>query len=159
MLEAYHTRVTAVELDEVLSLLQDFRLEHQPDQRFTVHGLPFSKNAYAQIIAEDDVDPNAALIWVSKAPNKVKVFAWLLFKDRLNKIANPLRKGIGSNSSCPICVAPSEDVLHLFLLCPFARQVWWRLGLMPHQAWDVGALEGLKPSVWPTVLLCDILTY
>lgn len=147
----------------MLSLLQDFRLEHQPDQRFIVHSLPFSKNAYTQIITEDDVDPNAALIWVSKAPNKVKVFAWLLFKVRLNKIENLLRKGIRPNSSCPICVAPSEDVLHLFLLCPSARQVWWRLGLMPpdnlHQAWDISAPEGLKPSVWPTVLLCDILAY
>lgn len=44
----------------LLSLLQDFRLEDQPDSRFLNHGFNFStKDAYSQLMVEDKVDHNA----------------------------------------------------------------------------------------------------
>ncbi|VAI33780.1 unnamed protein product [Triticum turgidum subsp. durum] len=76
------SNVAARELDWVLLLLQDFQQVDQPDERSLTHGLSFSaKNAYSSIVAEDSTDPHHDLVWASKFPIKVKVFAWLLLRD------------------------------------------------------------------------------
>lgn len=51
------------------------------DARFLIEGLDFStKNAYAAILRDPDEDISAK-IWETKVPNKIKVFAWLAFRD------------------------------------------------------------------------------
>lgn len=56
-------------------------------------GLDFStKNAYEAILRELDENINAKIIWETRIPNKIKVFAWLAFRDRLNTMANLAHK-------------------------------------------------------------------
>jgi hypothetical protein len=66
-------------------------------------------------------------IWNSKALSKLKVFAWLLFLDRLNTRDIMQRKHwhLESGFNCELCrTNVLETVQHLFFECEFARQCW-----------------------------------
>ena len=72
-------------------------------------------------------------IWESRAPSRVKFFAWLLVHGRIQCRSNLLRKSIitPEESGCPICSAPLETPEHIMLSCPFARRFWLSLGCTP----------------------------
>ena len=77
------------ELVSLFAILQDFVPSEGEDQWFLRHGICFStKHAYGVLITRPDADLMAPLIWSAKVPRKLKVFAWLLFKDRLNTRVN-----------------------------------------------------------------------
>lgn len=64
------------ELDALCLLLQDFQLTDGPDERFLIHGQQFSpKAAYKIMLHEEVEDDHADLIWRSRAPHKIKLFA------------------------------------------------------------------------------------
>jgi hypothetical protein len=145
----------------VLSLLQDVTSTDAPDERFLNHGAPFSARcAYSLLSSADEPDIHADSIWSSKATVKVKIFGWLLLRDRLNTRANLHRKTITPDSSCPRCDHPLEDATHLGILCPRAVQVWQLLGLHPppdiNHLWDTVTPPGLDINIWPTVALAII---
>lgn len=152
------THVASAELAVVLSLLQDVATTDAPDDRFLTHGAPFSARcAYSLLSSADEPDFHADRIWGSKATNKVKIFGWLLFRDRLNTKANLLHKTIAPDSSCPRCAHHFEDASHLAISCPRAVQVWQLLGLTPtpdiDHLWDTATPDGLDINLWPTVAL------
>ncbi|XBI66926.1 hypothetical protein VPH35_046381 [Triticum aestivum] len=154
-------RLTAAatrELAALSLLLQDFQLTDAPDERFLTHGKGYSsRQAYQLLLQEDIEDDHAALIWRSRAPHKLKIFAWLLFRGRLNTKCNLFHKTIVPDASCPRCGGPSEDTAHLFLLCPHAARIWERLGLSPssrfQDLWLLPVPANLNGRVWPEVLL------
>ena len=83
------------ELVALLAVLQDFVPSIEEDQRLLHRGLDFStKHAYGVLMARPETDLMAPLIWSAKVPRKLKVFAWLLFKDRLNTRVNLAHKHI-----------------------------------------------------------------
>ncbi|XBH70403.1 hypothetical protein VPH35_098069 [Triticum aestivum] len=129
------------------------------DQWFLRHGIAFStKHAYAALMEQPDHGPHAPLIWTAKIPRKLKVFAWLLFKDRLNTRINLAHKHITASDICPRCARMPEDSSHLFITCPLANRIWQRLGLLPQSddiidLWDVAIPPHLPTSTWPSVLL------
>lgn len=147
------------ELVSLLSVLQDFMPSSEQDERFLLGGCLFStKNAYAVLLREPDIDYNAPLIWRSQVPNKIKVFAWLLFRDRLNTRANLVHKHIITDSACPRCQLQPEDAIHLFISCPYAGRIWQRIGITPSSLvvsdlWDAPLPQVTPASVWPFVLL------
>jgi hypothetical protein len=75
------------------------------------------------------IPPDEALraIWKSKALPKLKVFAWLLMKDRLNTRYLILRKNWKLDSG-PVSVMCGNQSLetrdHLFFECDFAKKCW-----------------------------------
>lgn len=82
------TNVASVELASVLSLLQDVATNDAPDDRFLTYGSPFSSRcAYSLLSSDQEINLNAGYIWSSKAPIKVKIFGWLLCRDRLSTMA------------------------------------------------------------------------
>lgn len=128
------------------------------DARFLIGGRPFSsRSAYGLVMAEDDSDTHARAIWFSKVPNRVKIFAWLHFRDRLNSKANLHHKHITPNAACPRCAHTSEDALHIFIQCPHAERVWQRLGITPptciDNLWACHTPPGLDLCIWSTLLL------
>ncbi|XBJ10706.1 hypothetical protein VPH35_015520 [Triticum aestivum] len=152
------TNVASVELASVLSLLQDVATNDAPDDRFLNHGSSFSSRcAYSLLSSDHEFDLNAGYIWSSKAPIKVKIFGWLLCRDRLSTMANLHRKTITSDSVCPRCTLTHEDAAHVAILCPCAIQVWALLGLQqPHSInllWDTTTPVGLDINIWPTIAL------
>ncbi|XBI87029.1 hypothetical protein VPH35_025165 [Triticum aestivum] len=147
------------ELVALLAVLQDFVPSAEEDQRFLIRGLAFStKQAYDTLMARPDCDPLAPIIWHSKVPRKIKIFTWLLFKDRLNTRANLVHKHIISTDVCPRCAMLPEDSMHLFLTCPVANRVWQRLGILPQaegiiDLWDAPIPHQLPHKAWPFILM------
>lgn len=57
-----------------------------------IGGLKFTTKRAYDLPREDEVDKSAQLSWWSRIPNKVQVFAWLLFRNHLNaKPTSPVR--------------------------------------------------------------------
>jgi hypothetical protein len=91
--------------------------------------------------------PSAAFIWGSRAPSRVKFFAWLLSQARIQTRDTLLRKNIlvPAECGCPLCPATLETAEHLILGCPFARQFWLSTGATPHPGDTVRELHSLRP--------------
>ncbi|MBA0845023.1 hypothetical protein Goarm_005853, partial [Gossypium armourianum] len=70
-------------------------------------------------------------------PQRVRVFLWLAFKQKLLTNSERARRGISHYSSCSICGHDIEDLVHVLRDCPSAQDVW-RL-VIPYQ---------LKQSCW-----------
>ncbi|XP_040243757.1 uncharacterized protein [Aegilops tauschii subsp. strangulata] len=150
---------TERELASLLAVLQDFTPWTEEDQRFLLQGHDFStKQAYGTLMTKPDTDPIAPLIWGTKVPRKIKIFAWLLFKDRLNSAVNLAHKHIISSNICPRCATSPEDSTHIFITCPLANRIWQRLGLLPlsddlNELWDTSLPQNLPTNAWSFVLL------
>uniref|UniRef100_A0A453DYT1 Reverse transcriptase zinc-binding domain-containing protein n=2 Tax=Aegilops tauschii subsp. strangulata TaxID=200361 RepID=A0A453DYT1_AEGTS len=65
-----------------------------------------------------------AACWKAWAPGTVKIFAWLLLKDRLWCNDRLQRRGWPNGYFCTCCNRNLESSTHLFWDCPFARSVW-----------------------------------
>jgi hypothetical protein len=93
--------------------------------------------------------PFYSFVWQNKAPSRVKFFAWLLSKRRVQSRAALLRKRIltAVEASCPVCLAPLETTNHIFLHCPFARRFWDKIGVQLPPEPDVRRLFELTVPV------------
>ncbi|KAE8777742.1 Phosphatase YidA [Hordeum vulgare] len=125
---------------------------------FLTHGATFSaRRAYSLLSSTNEFNPHADRIWGMRATIKVKIFAWLLFRDRLNTNVNLHCKTIALDSLCPRSVHHLEDVSHLALYCPRAIKVGHLLGLHPppniDYIWNTITPVGLDINIWPTVAL------
>lgn len=95
--------------------------------------------------------PCVKQLWKARAPLKCKFFVWLVLHkhcwaaDRLQCHGRP-NKGI-----CSLCQQEPESVEHLFMECPMAREVWFRL------VHTVG-LETLCPSQFQTGGLVELVS-
>lgn len=81
-------------------------------------------------------------IWKSKCLPKLRVFAWLLFLDRLNTKDLMQRKNwqIEGGPHCVLCnLSQLETRDHLFFGCPFASSCWGAVGIN----WDT--------TLWPSI--------
>src|SRR6185312_14726790 len=68
-------------------------------------------------------------VWKNRAPPRGQCFAWLMVLQRLNCRANLKHKHLLDVATCELCGHGDEDCDHLFLFCPFAAQVWSKLGM------------------------------
>ncbi|KAK1642190.1 hypothetical protein QYE76_059995 [Lolium multiflorum] len=78
------TNAAAVQLRSLSSLLQDIQLSDADDSRLISDGSSFSTNEAYKHLHTDMVDPEAAHIWMSKVPRKVKIFGWFVHLNRIN---------------------------------------------------------------------------
>jgi hypothetical protein len=125
------TSAASADLSSLLVLLQEQHFSAEPDRRTMLCGAPFSsKEAYIQLhshLANADLMP----IWKSRLPHRIRVFAWLLYMDRLNTREKLANKTIIDDSSCPLCADSVEDREHLFFSCPAAQAIWTKIGIPP----------------------------
>ncbi|KAK4392149.1 hypothetical protein Sango_1992700 [Sesamum angolense] len=63
-------------------------------------------------------------VWSANVPGKVRVFLWKLAQNALPTGSNLFKKLRDVVLVCPYCGSEEEDTEHVFLRCPFARQVW-----------------------------------
>ena len=129
-----------------------------PDARYLNGGLSFSTwAAYQLVMADNDDDAHVIAIWSSCVPNRVKIFAWLLFRGRLNFKSNIIRKHIVPDALCPRCGFDGETASHIFLHCPLALRIWQRLRLLPPNSldnlWDCRLPDQLDALIWHSILL------
>lgn len=73
-------------------------------------------------------------LWKTKCVMKIKVFAWLLFRDRLNTHDMLDRRHCAKEDDDLTCVLCNgghmETRLHLFFTCPFSVRCWQHLGIV-----------------------------
>ncbi|BAF27207.1 Os10g0559400 [Oryza sativa Japonica Group] len=127
-------------------LLQDFSLNNERDIRTGgIMGKFTTKNIYDTRLPPGISSPNWNLIWKCRAPLKVKLFAWLLVRDRLSTKQNLLKKKIVQNGVCDVCQQGDETADHMCFTCPFVQSFWERIRVNP-TIQDVWLLHQLKPS-------------
>jgi hypothetical protein len=91
-------------------------------------------------------------------PNKVKIFSWLYFKDRLSTKSNLFHKHVKDDSVCQRCNHPVEDRHHVFFDCPLSKEVWSSTGLSllstaeDVEVWSLPPPSDQDPKTWPSIL-------
>jgi hypothetical protein len=142
--------------------LQDINLVAGHDIRFMKHtGRPYSsKAAYTALdCAGEEEDPHGKLVWETRVPNKVKIFAWLYLKNRLSTRCALFAKHIVNSCTCERCDAANEDRHHVFFACPESKRVWVALGMESicynhnQDIWAPVLPANLDAVLWPFVLL------
>jgi hypothetical protein len=100
-----------------------------------------------------------ALDLADKSAKKVKIFAWLYFKDRLSTKANLFYKNVKEDAICSHCEHPIEDRHHTFFGCPLSRDTWNTIGLGllstmdDTDVWTLPTAVQQDPATWPSILL------
>ncbi|PRQ33678.1 putative reverse transcriptase zinc-binding domain-containing protein [Rosa chinensis] len=62
-------------------------------------------------------------MWKTNLPSKVKVMAWQMIRNRLST-RDRVFSNLYIDRSCSFCDSQVEDLDHLFLHCPFTKEVW-----------------------------------
>lgn len=138
-------RLQLIELEE---LLQHFTRTDELDIRRNSKSLGTnltSKEIYQARLPPGTASPNWIWIWDCKAPMKVKLFAWLLARDRLSTKHNLLKKKIVQSDTCSICNSGPETGSHLFFSCTFATSFWHKIAVLP-SVQDVAQLHRIKTT-------------
>ncbi|KAF7835728.1 ribonuclease H [Senna tora] len=75
------------------------------------------------------------IIWNLKLPNRIIVFMWRVLNNNLPAYTILVKHHMNIEDIYSACGQSQESLLHLFLLCPFARVVWFgtHLGYHSHQ--------------------------
>jgi hypothetical protein len=142
--------------------LQEFELRDGADERLLkTTGKPYtSKAAYAALDRTQEMpDMHGRHIWATRVPNKVKVFAWLYFKNRLSTRSNLHDKHVLDDDQCQRCGRAVENRHHTFFLCSLSSEVWRKTGLegaastTDEDIWNYATPPNLDAQLWPFVLL------
>jgi hypothetical protein len=150
------------QLRSLLSSLQDVNLGEGDDVRVVkLTGRPYmTRHAYTTLDdSGDSTDIHGRRIWGTRLPNKVKVFAWLYFKDRLSTKTNLHAKHVVDSERCERCSQAAEDRHHVFFGCVRNRSVWSRIhmihveALSDNESWYANTPTNLDASLWPFVYL------
>jgi hypothetical protein len=146
----------------LLLSLQDVHLDNSSDVRLLLlTGKKFrTKDAYSALApSSGQRDLISKQIWGSAVPNKVKIFAWLYFKDRLSSRANLLQKHVLQDDVCQRCNGCVEDRHHIFFGCTSIISLWTMLGLsavtttLDDEVWALRPPCNLDIKLWPSVLM------
>ncbi|KAK8556750.1 hypothetical protein V6N12_003145 [Hibiscus sabdariffa] len=71
----------------------------------------------------DVCDPKWSSIWSLPVVQRVRMFLWLVLRQRLMTNVERVRRGLSSDPSCSSCGCYSETILHILCDCP---PVWKR---------------------------------
>jgi hypothetical protein len=66
-------------------------------------------------------------IWRDECPIKLKLFAWLLLENKLLFWDILQGRGWVGPNRCPLCKCNNESSQHVFIHCPFTREIWSHL--------------------------------
>ncbi|KAA3486878.1 LINE-1 reverse transcriptase isogeny [Gossypium australe] len=94
----------------------------------------FSVRSAYWSLKEDTWNPHEEywkIPWKYKGPQRVRMFLWLAFRERLLTNSERARRGISHSSSCIICGHGFEDLEHVLRDCPAAKEVW--MLVLPNQ--------------------------
>jgi hypothetical protein len=159
------TRLTMAARHEVENLLFALAQVHltmnAPDQRLLVStSAKFNvRDAYKNLTCTCVQDQNSINIWRTKVPNKVKIFSWLFFKDRLSTRANLFHKNVLDDDMCQRCGSCVETRHHLFFGCASSSELWTVLRLVrinsstTDMLWCMLMPPEAPQLVWPDILL------
>lgn len=131
------TAIAYQEFEKLQHLIQD--LQYNPQQKDKWHyiwGAPkYTSSAFYNYPYKFVHPPQPFLwLWNYKCCNKLRVFTWLLFMDRLsirNILKRKKHKLNDNNYNCVLCDGGYEETaFHLFFSCTFSQQCWVYLGIL-----------------------------
>lgn len=64
------------------------------------------------------------LVWDRATPSNVSFLVWLVVRDRVLTHKNLHKRGFKLASNCLFCRCAEEDIVPLFLYCPFIQSLW-----------------------------------
>jgi hypothetical protein len=79
-------------------------------------------------------------LWKVHTSGKCKMFLWLLMHERVWTSERLQRHGMENHGPCTLCSQCAKAIDHLFLGCPFSRELWFRC--LRRSGW-----QRLTPSV------------
>ena len=79
--------------------------------------------------SEIPVDSNWKCIWQLPIPQRVRMFLWLCYQDRIMSNSNRFIRRLTDDPRCYSCGEVEENTLHILRDCPAARLVWRNLGV------------------------------
>jgi hypothetical protein len=156
------TNAAATQLADLLLCLQGTNLGDGADERHRKHtGKVFTtRDTYAVLDRHlETPDVHGRHIWGTRLPNKVKIFAWLYFKDRLSMRGNLFAKHVLDDDCCQRCSGYVEDRQHVFFDCTSSAELWQTLQLSnvaelaDANVWTGCPLPHLDAKLWPFVFL------
>lgn len=117
---------------EVESFLEDYnRLAGLQEEgmkwwRLSPNGLFTVKSFYTFLVDGGVRDPVSKAIWNSLCPQKVNIFNWLVWRDKILTLDNlaVIRCNKLPTTTCVLCHANCESVDHLFRHCKFVQPIW-----------------------------------
>lgn len=66
-------------------------------------------------------------IWKIKAPPRVKIFIWIMLRNKILTMDNLIKRGWQTPNRCILCKQAAESVQHLFATCPYVTRVRWHI--------------------------------
>lgn len=66
-------------------------------------------------------------VWKVVAPERVKVFLWLVAHQVILTNEERVRRRMGDSAVCPVCRGATESIIHVLRDCPTMAEIWIRL--------------------------------
>ncbi|KAK8486111.1 hypothetical protein V6N12_010315 [Hibiscus sabdariffa] len=94
--------------------------------RCTPTGVFTVASAYECLLSAswDACDPKWACIWSLPVTQQIRMFLWLVLRQRLLTNVERVRRGLSSDPSCSCCGCYNESILHILRDCPPVRSIW-----------------------------------
>ena len=92
-----------------------------PDKTFS------TSSAYRAFYVGQYQVNGAKVLHKTQAPGKCKFLVWLALHDRCWTAERRKRHGLQDDDACILCNQEPESIDHLLLLCPFSREIWFRV--------------------------------
>lgn len=110
------------------------------------------KSAYLGLKDQPRFNVGVHRVWRLKVPPRMKVFAWLIFYDKILTADNLAKRGWNLPSMCFLCRRANENVKHMFSECRFTLKVYEYLSIcfdLPDRRWSTLFKERQAPH-WIT---------
>lgn len=119
---------------DILDIIHSFHSDLEQDHlqwNLKHNGHFFVKSLYQFISFREVQELNTVHLWHLKIPPKIRLFMWLLAKNKILTKSNIVNRGWTGSLQCHFCNL-TKIVYHLFLQCHKARQVLFWPGNCQH---------------------------
>jgi hypothetical protein len=109
---------------ELVALCANYTLSVQEDRvKWCMGNKGFTVNSLYKKNSIDQATVPYRFLWKSKLPQKIKVFIWLVVRNKILTKDNLKKRSWHGSSECCFC-GGLESIEHLFFKCSIARFVW-----------------------------------
>lgn len=107
-----------------------------------------AKSIYQTLAMGDRVNWEFNVTWRYEIPPSVKIFVFLLLKDKLLTREVLMRRNFNlPDSSCPLCnTGDLETSLHLFFQCKYIGRIWGKVAQLVNN--NILVQSGSVQQVW-----------
>ncbi|KAK8555205.1 hypothetical protein V6N12_009358 [Hibiscus sabdariffa] len=83
-------------------------------------------SAYSRIALNtwEEKHPIWDQIWKFHVPQRIRLFLWLTYRERLMTNSERFRRSFGRSASCPRCSSDMESTIHALRDCKEAKETW-----------------------------------